>query len=343
MNILKDKEIDLEKWNLLLKENKYSTPFQSIEYFDFFNSISNQSASVYALENENQILALCVVTFQKESSIKGFFSRRAIIYGGPLINEGEIGRIALNSLLSHINKELKKSVIYGEIRNFNDLKDFHDCFTGNGWEYTPYLNVQISILGKSTEDLLGAMKYNRKREISISYKEGAYTQEATTLIEVQALYAILKNLYDTRVASPLPPLEYFNQLFLSTVGKVFIVMHNENIIGGSFCIQYPDLSIYTAYYCGIRDYNKKTFPTHLAIMAAIEYGLSVNLQKIDLMGAGKPSEEYGVRRYKAEFGGEMVEFGRYLNIYNPLLFKLGNWGLKTLRKLKDYKNKLIKT
>ena len=178
------------------------------------------------------------------------------------------------------------------------------------------------------------MKYNRRREIRLSLKAGASFREATSEKEVSLLYNILNNLYTTRVKLPLPSLYFFKKLFLSPIGKVFLVMHNQTIIGGAFCVSYPNNTINTLYYCGIRDYNKKIYPTHLAIMAAIEYGIKNNLKFVDLMGAGKPGDEYGVRKYKEEFGGVLVEHGRYLKIFNPWLYKTGKLGLKTLSKLK---------
>ena len=87
------------------------------------------------------------------------------------------------------------------------------------------------------------------------------------------------------------------------------------------------------YYCGLREYHPKIFPTHLAIVATIDFGLKNNLQKVDLMGAGKPNEEYGVRKYKSEFGGDLVEQGRFIKVYNPFLFQIGKIGLKIIKKL----------
>jgi lipid II:glycine glycyltransferase (peptidoglycan interpeptide bridge formation enzyme) len=49
------------------------------------------------------------------------------------------------------------------------------------------------------------------------------------------------------------------------------------------------------------------------------------------MGAGKPDEPYGVRDFKAEFGGELVERGRFLCIRKPLLYKIGTLGVKWLK------------
>ena len=53
-----------------------------------------------------------------------------------------------------------------------------------------------------------------------------------------------------------------------------------------------------------------------------------------MMGAGKPDEEYGVRDFKAEFGGELVEHGRFLCITKSVLYQIGVIGINTLKKIK---------
>jgi lipid II:glycine glycyltransferase (peptidoglycan interpeptide bridge formation enzyme) len=188
--------------------------------------------------------------------------------------------------------------------------------------------------GRSREDILGAMKYNRRREIQQSFKNGASANEAENENEIKELYNILLDIYSYRVKLPMPDLEYFIRLYNSPIGKVFIIKHNDMVIGGSFCIFYPSQSIYTMYYCGLRDYHPKIFPTHLAILATIDFGLKNNLQKVDLMGAGKPGQEYGVRKYKSEFGSELLTPGRFIKVNNPVLFNLGKFGLKLLKKVK---------
>ena len=45
-------------------------------------------------------------------------------------------------------------------------------------------------------------------------------------------------------------------------------------------------------------------------------------------------EAYGVRDFKAKFGGQEVEHGRFLYISKPLLYKFGVLGVKILKKLK---------
>jgi lipid II:glycine glycyltransferase (peptidoglycan interpeptide bridge formation enzyme) len=53
-----------------------------------------------------------------------------------------------------------------------------------------------------------------------------------------------------------------------------------------------------------------------------------------MMGAGKPDEAYGVRDFKAKFGGKEVEHGRFLCVTKPLLYNIGVLGVKILKKLK---------
>jgi len=333
--ILHKDDISTSKWESFISENPFTTPFQTPNFFRFYNSVSGLSAQVYSVEESDELLALCVVTFQKESGIKAYFSRRAIIYGGPVLAEVPKKREALKFLLESIQADIKRKVIYIETRNFNDYSDYKVSFATELWHYEPYLNIRISLAGKSIGEILEALKYNRRREINLSVKEGAIFRAADTIAEVTEIYRILEDLYKQRVNLPLPALEFFLRLYQSDAGKVFVVMHNDKVIGGSFCFYYPGNSIFTMYYCGSRDYHPRIFPTHLAIIAAIDFGVKNDLKMIDLMGAGKPGKEYGVRKYKSEFGGEMVEHGRFLRICTPLLFTVGKMALSLIKRIKQ--------
>jgi lipid II:glycine glycyltransferase (peptidoglycan interpeptide bridge formation enzyme) len=145
------------------------------------------------------------------------------------------------------------------------------------------------------------------------------------------LYEILKKNYKERVKLPLPPIDFFLKYFHTQAIKIFAVIHNEKIIGGAFCPVLENKKLFTFYYCGIREYHKKIFPTHLAILASLEYCIVHQIPHFNFMGAGKPEVDYGVRNYKLEFGGELVEYGRFLKINNHFLYNLGKLGLKLSR------------
>ena len=142
----------------------------------------------------------------------------------------------------------------------------------------------MNVEGSNSEDILSAMKYNRRREVKLSIKEGAVSRIAENDQEVTDLYEMLKKMYAERVKLPIAPLSYFMNLFHNDSGKVFVVLHDDKIIGGAFCV-YDKNSIYTLYYTGLRFYNKKIYPTHLAVMCVIEFAIDNGLKLVDFMGA----------------------------------------------------------
>jgi serine/alanine adding enzyme len=332
MRLICNNEIQIDKWSELIDKSPYSSPFQTKQFLDIINRVSRYRAHVLAVEDGGDLQALASIAFQKEPGITGFFSRRGIIYGGPLLSQNN--QEANKLLIEGISKYFGGEAIYFDTRNAFDYNTYKEIYKLNGWNYSSNLNVKLNIHEKEINEILSGMKYNRKREIRISLDAGTTYRSCETNEELKELYKILQKLYKENVKLPLPPFEYFTGIMNSPVGKIFIVEHNSNIIGGSVCLFLPEKEIYTMYYCGERNYNKKIFPTHLSILAAIEFGVTRKARSLDFMGAGKIEKEYGVRQYKLEFGGELVEHGRFLKISQSTLYYLGSKGLKLYKKFR---------
>jgi len=56
----------------------------------------------------------------------------------------------------------------------------------------------------------------------------------------------------------------------------------------------------------------------------------------DFGGAGKPNnkEHEGIRRFKEQFGGQLVNFGRYKKIHSPRKLWLAERGFEVWRRIK---------
>jgi hypothetical protein len=331
MNLVVGKNVDEEKWNQLLNCSDNASVFQSPEYVHLVEATPGQYSEVFALQLEGEYKSLVVVTLYHSGGIKGALSKRGIVYGAPLFQDKEHWEV----LLPQVIQRLKAKCIYVEFRHYFDMSNVFTSFEQCGFAFLPYLNFELHFHLKKMEQIISAMKYNRKREIRLSYENGAISREAKSIAEVETLYGILKELYDNRVKLPLPGFDFFRQMFEHVAcGKVIVVVHEDRVIGGAFNLFRKNAGLYSMYYCGIRDYHKKIFPTHLAIMGSIEWGMENGCRWMDFMGAGKKGEEYGVRKYKEEFGGDLTEYGRHLLVLQPLKYQLGKWGLKVLAKLK---------
>jgi len=331
MQIRLNKDVCLNKWKNLLSESDQESPFQTPEYYEVLNSVRKSKAIVLAVEIDNIYNALVVVELFKEKGIIGYFSRRAVIHGGIVLRK-KVNNSTIAFLLREIFHQIRGEAIYCEIRNYFDYSKYKDLFLECKWIYQEHLNVLLSVSNRSQDSVLAGMKYNRRRELKLSLQAGATVRQTDTEEEINVLYSILKNIYKERVGLPLPNFLYFKNLSKFPFFKVFIVEHENTIIGGCFALYTINGRIYTYYYAGIRDYHKKIYPTHLAIWGAIEFAFRNNLSGIDFMGAGKPDTKYGVREYKLEFGGELVEYGRFLIIANPLLYEIGKIGVNFFKK-----------
>ena len=94
-------------------------------------------------------------------------------------------------------------------------------------------------------------------------------------------------------------------------------------------------TLYHWFVAGLDERFKSIRPSTLATWAAIDRTLKERIPISDMMGAGKADENYGVRDFKAAFGGKLVEYGRFLCILNPVLYHIGKIGVKILKRIKQ--------
>lgn len=287
--------------------------------------------------------AVCVgyVTIEK-SPIKQYFTRRAIILGGPALAD-DATEEEVTALMSAAKDQLSfthslihsfiHSPIYIETRNFNSYEKRKNAFEKAGFKYVPHLNFHVHTdhLWETVEANIGK---HRKKYIRLSFRDGATIEENPTIEQVHAFYAILSDLYRTKVKMSLQPWLFFEKLYYCKNCKYLLVIYEGQVVGGSICMLLPKHGVYEWYACGKDGEFKNIHPSSVTKYAGMKYACDNGYAIFDMMGAGKPDEEYGVRDFKAEFGGELVEHGRFLCITKPLLYKIGTLGVKILKKLK---------
>ena len=333
MKIILFDDIDKTEWSRLVDASSTGTWFQGPEAYEFYASMPELfKPFAVGVENKGVLRAVCVgyVTVEK-SALKQCITRRAIIVGGPALVD-DCSDEEVNTLMTAVRKELKGETIYVECRNFNDYSKWKAAFSKAGFEYVPHLNFHVNT--SSVEVVESNLGKSRKRDIRTSLRDGATIIEKPTLEQVREYYAILEHLYKTRVKTPLFPFSFFEKLWQHKDGRFILVALNGEIIGGTVCVEQEGKCLYEWFACG-RDGEWKTiFPSTLATYSGIRYAAEHGCARFDMMGAGKPDEAYGVRDFKAKFGGKEVEHGRFLCITKPLLYKIGVLGVKILKTLK---------
>lgn len=350
MQILTYKEIEREEWSRLVAASATGTWFQSPEAYAFYASmpelfkpfavaVAQDAEHLDAerldpadLELRTRLRGICVgyITVEK-SAIKQTLTRRAIIVGGPVIAD-DATDAEVCELMKTVRKELKGKAIYVESRNFNDYSKWKGAFAAAGFEYVPHLNFHIDT--SSIEIVDANLGKSRKRDIRTTIREGVSVIEHPTEEQVCEYYKVLDNLYRTKVKTPLFPLSFFLALNKHNDGRLLLVEYQRRIIGGTVCVEQANKCVYEWFVCGEDGVYPHVFPSSYATYAGIKYAAEHNCPRFDMMGAGKPDEAYGVRDFKAKFGGTEVEHGRFLCVTKPLLYRIGKLGVAILKRRK---------
>ena len=204
-------------------------------------------------------------------------------------------------------------------------------FQKSGFTYQPHLNFHVDTtqLWETIENNIGK---HRRKYIRLSMRDGAKIIDTPALEQVRTFYTILQDLYCTKVHTPLWSWEFFERLYHTEHARFILVELDGQIVGGTACVCLPGKAVYEWYACGLDDCRDDIRPLSVAIWGEMQLAAENGYPLFDFMGAGSPDQPYGVRDFKSEFGGELVEYGRFLCVRKPLLYWIGKMGVKWLKR-----------
>jgi serine/alanine adding enzyme len=324
-------QINLDKVEQFVIGHPFGNFFQTIQALRFFRMVENYEPElIVAVDEEEVIGSLLAVIVKEGKGLKGYFSRRCIVWGGPLVKGDD--PIIWAKLLGTLTEITKRKTIYTEFRNFRNLDELQNVYKGAGFQFKEHLNYIVTI--SSLEKAQAMLSKSKKRQIKKSLKNGAKIVLADNVVQIEEFYDILKNLYREKVNKPLPEYNFFSRFFQNkTLGVFLLIQLNGRVIGGIMCPIYKD-TIYEWFVCGMDGELKDVYPSVLATWAPIVYATENGLTCFDFMGAGTPDQDYGVREFKSKFGGDLVNFGRFVLINQKWHYQVGKLGLEILKIVK---------
>ena len=328
--------IKKDKWREFIRNHPNGNVFQTTEMMEVYKRTKKCEPIFLAVVDESDnIKAMLFAHVIKEfEGFLGKLSTRSIIFGGPLYEENEEGINALKILVEHYDKIASKKALYTEIRNRWDASRISNVLSGMGYVYEDELNFLID-LTKSKEELWACLSQARRRGIRKAQKSGVTVKEAKDMEDVREFYDILCETY-RNIKIPLVDISLFDTIFElltpNSMAKLFLAEYERKHIGGILILTYKGI-VYGFYGGAYKEYLQSR-PFDLLIWYTIIWGSENGYKRYDFLGAGKPDEEYGVREFKKQFGGQLVNFGRYKKIHSPKKLWLAEKGFEVWRKLK---------
>lgn len=311
--------IDKSQWQKLIDSSAYASFFQTFECYTLYAKSEGIEPFVSGV-TDNGVLVGIVVGYKTSTiSFLSRFTARSIIPGG-FVFDSHISDEALSILLNNTMRTVANRSIYLEVRNYNDYNSKLSLFTKNNLSYSSHYNYLVE--PASTKTAYSKLSNSKQRQVKYSLKAGCVCYPTTDKNEIEQFYFILKELYQKKIKLPLFSLSFFLNLADSENGKIWVVKYQNNVIGGMATAELKNQSVYEWFICGKDKTYKNIYPSVLVTWSVIQYAMQHGL-RFDFMGAGSPNQKYGVRTFKASFGGNLVEYGRFRYINNPFLYHLG--------------------
>jgi lipid II:glycine glycyltransferase (peptidoglycan interpeptide bridge formation enzyme) len=115
--------------------------------------------------------------------------------------------------------------------------------------------------------------------------------------------------------------------------KIFIAYREREPVGTSVMLLYKDVAY--EWYWGAK-IIKSLYPAEFLTWHRIEWAKRNGFSLYDFGGAGWPDQPYGVRDFKAKFGGELVDYGRYRKVFCPWKFRFAESAYEFKRRISGH-------
>ncbi|MBS4014227.1 MAG: peptidoglycan bridge formation glycyltransferase FemA/FemB family protein [Bacteroidetes bacterium] len=331
--ITNQKKIDRQKWLSFVAKHPRGTFFHTPDAFELYKTLGKPGI-VALVDTNGNLQGVCLYYIQPFGPpVVNRLFNRALIYGNLIVNDKHIH--LADEMLNAILKQNKRAV-YIELRNFH-VDRFADVFRRNGFKYKPHLGI-INNLQPSEEELLAALTASRRNGVRKALKSNLAFKAEHKISdkELDDGYSLISESY-SRIKIPFPSKSCFKAINkkLTLVSRVFCMLYDTNgqMMVFAACLIYKDT--FYGYYLGAKrdeEFLKKR-PLDLFNWELMLLAKRLGLKYFDWMGAGSPDEDYGVRDFKKQYGGEILETGRFIKINKPLRYWLIFTVLKKVYKL----------
>ena len=328
--------IDPQKWSDFVYNHPHGNIFQTPEMAEVYSRTKNREPISLAVidTDSDEIYAFLQGALLKE--ISGFmssFSSRSIIHGGPLFVYNENGIAAVKTLMIHYNEIAKKKSLYSEIRNLNDTSNFKFLFEDAGYKYEDHLNF-LTDLTKPIDELRKQLYKSKRQAVNKAKKVGVVVEEITNKKLIPIFYDLVKKSYmNSKV--PFADISLFESAFDVLVPqkmcKFFLAQYKGGYIASTCFLCYNGLIF--DWYGGVDRAFSKYRANELLEWHSLKWCAENGYRIFDFGGAGKPGEPYGPRKFKQEFGGNLVSYGRWKKVHSPIKRKIAETGFELFGKM----------
>jgi serine/alanine adding enzyme len=317
VNLLSDWDEFQPAWDDFVDRHPKGSVFHTSAMVRVFASAKGHKVMpLAAISEAGEILSLLVaVRVQTLPHVLGTVSSRCVWYAEPLCTDSPEGVDSLTQLIALNDRHHQRRTLFAEVRPLHASGAERVALERDGYEYLDYLNFLIDTT-QPIEEIWKRVHQSAHSHVRKCEKRGFEVRHLEGPDCVDILYDFLRLTYG-RAGVPLADRSLFEAAYriLKPLGMIeFIAVYdNDKPVAADTLLLFNRRAF--AWYGGslrLNGVSPDTFMQWREVAWASENGF----EWYDFGGAGWPNVPYGVRDFKASFGGELVCYGRYRKVYS---------------------------
>lgn len=324
-----------DAWREFVDRTPGGNVFHTPEMFETFRRAEgHRPRLLVAVEGSDIVALLTPVEVAVGPSAARRLATRAVVYGGILHEPSPRGVRGVDQLLRIHEETVDDAVVLTEVRHVADATDLRDVLAANEYVHEEHLDYLID-LDRPVDELLASFGRSTRKQIRRGLRSGeVVVEDAVDGADLEEWYRVLARTYHA-ARVPLADASLFRAAHevLAPRGMVrFVLARIDGEVVAASAELAHGVMVY-GWYGGVDRAHASATPNELLMWDVLREASAQGHRVYDFGGAGRPEEEYGVRRFKAKFGGELVCFGRDTRVHAPVRLRLARAGYEVFRRL----------
>jgi serine/alanine adding enzyme len=316
-NLLSDRERLQPAWDEFVEQHPKGSVFHSSQMVQVFESAKGHTPlPLAAVTDSGEILSMLVATrVQTLPDVFGAVSSRSIWYAEPLCYDSPESIDSLCELIAEHDRTFRRRVLFTEVRPLHSSGPERIALERCGYDYLDYLNFVLDTTRPKDEIWKGMRDTVRKSVRKCEQLRFSF-RHLDTPDSVDLLYTFLQDTYG-HAEVPLADRSLFEAAYRilkpQNIVEFVAIYDGEKPLAVDVMLVFKK-QVFMWYGGSIR--MPGLSPVAQLQWREIEWSCEHGIELYDFGGAGWPNVAYGVRDFKAKFGGELVSYGRYRRVYS---------------------------
>lgn len=311
-----------DEWRQYVDDHPKGSIFHTPEMYEVFRRARRHTPDLWAAKKDEHILALLTpVRINYKDGLLDRFSTREVVYGGLLYNPDRQGEEALELLLHTYKREVDRKTLFTEVRNLSSIETIRSLLGSQGFKYEEHLNYLID-LNRPVEAIFQGIGPRTRKNIRRGLNQGkVQVEQIKDRSLISTGYALLSQTFHLAHV-PLADFSLFEAAFdiLFPKNMVRFTLAKVDQIPAAISVELLYKDTVYGWFGGMNRELSSYNPNEMLMWEILKWSAENGYRTYDFGGAGRPDEEYGVRQFKAKFGGELVNFGRIVWVQYPEYF-----------------------